>query len=256
MNNLAAEPQDFRKMNNAPEQFNFSQPERKNNIENKEKINSKENLLEKIDALIVLGNIWKPSADTKKERGHHLSIESKMRTLAAGEMFRVGLIKKIIFSGGKTAGKKWSSEAESMAKYLKKKFPEIPDEIIIIEQESFTTLENVEKVKEILEKYGINKIAFITNGFHLKRSQIIFENEGLKAQGFITEEFLQKRTSVIRDSKSQMSNYKKFIEKYLGSKTQKWNNIKEAILRNLLVVDTKERIPKTISFITRKKYDK
>ena len=190
-----------------------------------------------------------------KERGHHLSLEGKMRTLAAGEIYRNGLAEKIIFSGGKTAGKEWPSEAESMTKYLKKKFPEIPDEVIIIEGESFDTPENAEKVKELLEKYGINKIALTTSGFRLERSRILFENEGLEVRGFPAEEFLQKRTSVIRASGSQLSNYETFVENYMGSKKQKWENIKEAILRGLLIIDAKGRIPRIATSIIRKKYD-
>ena len=238
------------------EQFNFDKHGGvENNMENKESFELKEGLPEKFDALVVLGRAWRPSADTTKEQGHHLSMEGKMRTLAAGEMYKAGLTGKIIFSGGKTAGKEWPSEAESMAKYLKKKFPEISDEVLIMEKESFDTPENAEKVKALLEKYGINKIAVTTNGFHLERSRALFKNQGLEVCGFPAEEFLQKRISTVRDSKSQPSNYQKFVETYLGSKRQKLENIKEAILRSLLIIDAKGQIPRIISSRIRKKND-
>lgn len=237
------------------EQFNFDGREGEKSLNKKESEPSKEGLPEKFDALVVLGRIWRPPEGATIERGIHVSLEGKMRTLAAGEMYRAGLTDKIIFSGGKTGGKEWPSEAESMAEYLKKKFPEIPNEAIIMESESFDTPENAEKVKAILEKYGINKIALETSGFHLKRSVKLFENQGLKVAGFPAEEFLEKRTSGVRSQKSSPANYEKFVEKFLGSKRQKWENIKEAILRNLLIIDSKGRIPRILTSKIRHKND-
>jgi len=239
-----------------PEQFDFEdQNNQGGRINKKETEPSKEGLLEKFDALVVLGRIWRPSKDTAKERGIHVSLEGKMRTLAAGEMWRAGLTDKIIFSGGKTGGKEWPSEAESMAEYLKKKFPEIPEEAIIMEKESFDTPENAEKVKRILETYGINKIALETSGFHLKRSVKLFEDQGLNVTGFPAEELLEKRISGVRAQKASSANYEKFVKKFLGSKRQKWENIKEAILRNLLIIDAKGKIPRILTSQIRHKHD-
>ena len=240
-----------------PEQFDFEdQNSQGDHVNKKESEPSKEGLPEKFDALVVLGRIWRPPENATKGRGIHVSLEGKMRTLAAGEMWRAGLTDKIIFSGGKTGGKEWPSEAEATAEYLKKKFPEIPEEAIIMEKESFDTPENAENVKKILETYGINKIALETSGFHLKRSVKLFEDQGLNVTGFPAEEFLQKRGSKARRGTGMPANYEKFVEKFLSSKRQKWENIKEAILRNLLIIDAKGKIPKILTSQIRHKHDK
>lgn len=213
---------------------------------------TKENkeMSEKFDALVVLGRIWRPSVDAKIGRGHHLSHEGKMRTLAAGEMFKAGFTDRIIFSGGKTAGQKWPSEAESMYKYLRKKYPEIPEEALLLEGGSFNTQENAERVSKILEKYNLERAAILTNDYHLARSQKIFEQHGMKVAGFTAEEFLKKRKS-----KAGIPHYEKFVEEFEKSAHVKWENIKEAILRGLLRVDKEGKIVGRVSKAIRHGYE-
>lgn len=197
---------------------------------------------EKFEALVVLGRIWRPRGDDKPERGHHLSHDGKMRTLAAGEMFKAGLTDRIIFSGGRTAGQKWPPEAESMFKYFRKKYPEIPEEALLLEGESYNTQENAERISRILERYNLERVAILTNDYHLARSQKIFEQHGIKAAGFRAEEFLKKRKP-----ETGKPHYEKFVEEFEKSAHVKWENIKEAILRGLLRVDREGRVVGRIS---------
>src|SRR3989338_3187317 len=209
-------------------------PESEGNIE----------LPDKFQAVIVLGKDWReyppeiPPPETWKLRQ---SLESKMSTIAAGEMYKSGLTDKIIFTTGNSPGEKWQPEAETMKQLLQKKYPDIPDEDIIVEGESIDTFENAERVAPILEKHGFQNVALLTVGFHLERAEKIFENMGISVHGFPSEEILKKRSP----------HYKKFVERFLSSGRVKKEKIKEAILRGLLVIDTKGKIPRAYTKRTR-----
>ena len=70
----------------------------------------------KFQAVIVLGKNWReyPSEKPTQDWKLRLSIESEMSALAAGELFKQGRTERIIFSGGRTAGKDLPSEAAAM----------------------------------------------------------------------------------------------------------------------------------------------
>ena len=198
-------------------------------------------LPEKFDALIVLGAGWnKFGKETNpNDPRYNLNMEAKVRTLAAGEMFKEKLTDKIIFSGGQTAGKNWLSEANAMREYLKNKFPEIPDDSIITEEESIDTPGNAEKTLTILEKYKIQSAALITSAAHLPRAQKIFETFGMETYPLPAENQLKKRSL----------HYLKFVKNYLKSGKVKKINLREQILRGIFWFDKKG---KTLRLITKK----
>jgi len=222
-------------------------------FENFDGAHDAEKFPETFDALVVLGGGLHRPLDVRKSHHARLTLESKMRALAAGEMFQSGLVKKIIFSGGATAGKEFGSEANLMRAYLKKKFPEVPEDAVLLEEESFDTPENAEKVKEMLQQHGIGSFALLTNAFHLARAQKLFELQGLTVRGFPAEELLRSRGSRSHDASHISPHYQRFVDKYLGSKHQKLALVKEAILRTLLIIDANGNIPRFFTSRSRKR---
>jgi len=220
------------------EKPSFEYELQKNDNKTEEEL-SRETLPEKVEAVIVLGKNWRayPPKNASEEWQLHLSIESKMSALAAGEMFKEGLTDKIIFSGGRTAGKDRSSEAKAMWDYLKKKYPDIPDKIIALEEESLDTAGNAEEVLKILQQYNIQDVALMTAGFHLPRAKKLFKEFGIETQGVPSEELLKKRSK----------HYERFVEKYLESGQVKTKGIKEMILRTLLFIDAKGKLPRLLT---------
>ena len=218
----------------------FVAPNNQENLEVSENISI---LPEKFQAVVVLGKNWREMPPKIKPENWklHLSLESKISAIAAGEMYISGLTDKIIFSTGKTAGIDYPSEAEAMQNLLKMKYPKIPDDAIILEDKSIDTIDNVDHVALILEMYNLQNIALITVGFHIERSKKIFKNAGIDVHGFPSEEIIKKRSE----------HYKKFVDNFLSSNRVRVENMKEAVLRGLLIIDVKGKIPRIIAKRTR-----
>lgn len=189
-------------------------------------------LLKIYDAVIVLGKNWKqypPTGANPKNFTLELSVESQLSALAAGEMFREGLVKKIILSTGKTAGRNFPSEAAAMKKFMKKYFPRVPAKTIILEERSFDTATNVIEVKKIVKKHGFNNLALLTTKAHMPRADKLFRHFGLKVHDIYSEDEVKKIS--IR--------HRKLVKKYENSRKIKVEKIKELLLRQLLVLDPK-----------------
>ena len=191
------------------------------------------------DCVIVLGKNWEKYPDNEPSSVGHieLSVESKITSLAAGEMYSAGLVKKVLFSTGHTAGSNFPSEAEAMKKFMKDKFTEIPDKDIILEEKSFDTPSNAREVKKIIKKYGFKKLALLTTRVHMLRADKLFRHFGIKVDDFYSEE----------ETKKISSHYKKFVQKYSKSRRAKAEELKELLLRQFLILDPQGKFLENIT---------
>lgn len=143
--------------------------------------------VERYDALVVLGHSF------SIKNGHpDLSLSARMTGRAAGILFQMGVAPLIIFSGGYTAGREGDreSEAKAICSYTHKRFPSIPPEASVLEEQSFDTLSNAEQVANILRARGIQKAALLTRGDHLPRTQLLFSDHGIQTKGYTCEQVL------------------------------------------------------------------
>lgn len=202
-------------------------------------VESGEDLSDNYPALLVLGGGFIQTADNKQNDTPKLSLESRMRTLAAGEMFKSGLIDKIIFSGGKTGGNNNPSEAEAMRSFLLSKYPQIKEQNIILEENALETSENMRNIKEILDKNGLDEAVVLTSEAHLARAIILAKKNEINVVSDATAE-----EEIISRSPRH---YQKFVEKYSASTGHKISQIREFLLRSLLVVDRRGRIPQFLA---------
>lgn len=124
----------------------------------------------KEDAVIVLG------AGIK---GDKPSYALKQRLDKAVEYHQKNPDAYIVVTGGKGIQEN-TTEAYAMEKYLISRG--VDKNVIIKEQQSTSTNENMRFTKTILDKkFSRNyKVAVITNNFHIYRAEKIAENEGLK----------------------------------------------------------------------------
>lgn len=184
------------------------------------------------DAVIVLGKNWKqypPDTVPVNTFKLELSIDSQIQAWAAGHMYEEGLVKKIIFSTGKTAGKHFPSEAKAMAEFMYKKFPNIPKQNVILEEKSFDTATNAQEILQIIKKRRFKKIALLATHTHMPRAHTLFKNFGIKTHDFYAEDEVKKISH----------NYKKFIDTYMQSPHFRIENMKEFLLRQFMIFDPK-----------------
>jgi uncharacterized SAM-binding protein YcdF (DUF218 family) len=163
-------------------------------------------LPEKFDALIVLGGGFRKNlaSDAKEFPQRHLSLESKIRAIGAAEMYLEGKIGVIIITGGLTGkgkGENLPSEAMAMKNFILEKYPQIPENAIILEDKAVDTPNNavgVEKIISNKELYGIEHYALLTSSTHMDRANRVFEANGLEADLFPAEAYAKERADTIK----------------------------------------------------------
>jgi uncharacterized SAM-binding protein YcdF (DUF218 family) len=157
----------------------FNKSDEVGSTERLENKNEKEKQMEKLphaEAILVLGCELRTAKDGSVVTG----LESKMRTKAAAELLKAGLVEKIIVTGGvlKENVSKYgdtSSIADAMRTYLVERL-EIPSEKIIVEGTSLNTTENLEYALSLIEKEHIESVLLETNEYHLGRAKQLFQN--------------------------------------------------------------------------------
>ncbi len=107
-----------------------------------------------------------------------LAPESKATAYTGAFFCAKGNLDKLIFSGGKTQGEKYPSEAELMREHIYKNISKSIADFITLETESKTTWSNARNTKKILEDNISQKIGLLTIGYHLPRATKIFKREG------------------------------------------------------------------------------
>ncbi len=115
--------------------------------------------LVKADAILVIGG------DHKPERARRVS-----------QLWRTEYAPLVIVSAGTLVqeGNDWMPEAQVMLRQLIE--VRVPKEVILIEQESQTTVENAQYSLSILRERNIQKILLVTSPHQSSRAKKIFED--------------------------------------------------------------------------------
>lgn len=111
------------------------------------------------DAIVVIGGDHKPS-----------------RIRKAVELYSHGYAPIVIISGGARVkeGSDWIIEAELMR--YQALGQGLPDQIILLETQSTTTVENAFYVAETCRNHGFRRILLVTSPFHSRRAKMIFRD--------------------------------------------------------------------------------
>lgn len=124
---------------------------------------------EKADAIAVLGAAayaGKPSPVFQARLDH------------AVKLYRQDLALFVITTGGTHPGEKFSEGAVGK-KYLEKKG--IPAENILVDEQSLTTRQNVERISEIAREKNFQKIIIVSDPFHMYRALMLAKKFGIEA---------------------------------------------------------------------------
>ena len=124
---------------------------------------------ESCDVAIVLG------AATS---GSEVSEVYKQRLNHAMELYQNDYVKYIIVTGGKGKGNHFS-DAAIAREYLVSMG--LPDEVILEEDTSTITQENLENAKIIMEENGYETAAIVSDPLHMKRAMLLAKDSGIVA---------------------------------------------------------------------------
>lgn len=195
-----------------------------------------------VDAVVVLGQGMKLN-----ERGEPVpSLESKMRAIAALELFGQGKVNKIILSGN--ARRKGYPANVTIAGLMKQYLIErgIPEEAVVTETGSKNTAENLENSLKIIESEGLKKILFETNEYHIPRARQllnnILEKHGLHLDeaSFVSAEKLLKERSEHYD---ELVSHYEFPDSLKKAPTETLKKILREFLRKMLIyIDRDDKI--------------
>ncbi len=163
--------------------------------ENRESLPNPETDRTLFDVVVVLGGNIRRTKDgrwktTSYKEGKEKSIGAHARTIAAAELYKLGEAKKFILSTGKTITLQGTNipdpQTPSEASIMKEELVRygIPEENIILEEKSTTTLTNAQEVAKILrEHHEFKKVGILTSFWHLERSMVFFESQRLDLDG-------------------------------------------------------------------------
>jgi len=111
------------------------------------------------------------------------------RLIQGVDLYRKGLIKKIVFTGG--SGSILHPELKE-GNYINRYLLEmgVPKEDFLVESESQNTRENALYTKQLLEKEKIDgSYLLITSGFHMRRSIGCFNKAGMTVDHYSTDRY-------------------------------------------------------------------
>lgn len=147
------------------------------------------------------------------------------RLLQAVELYKLGMIKKIVFTGG--SGRILHPEMKE-GNYIKRYliFMGIPEKDFIIESKSQNTHENALYTKNLLEEKKIKgRFLLITSAFHMRRSMNCFAAVGMEVEPYSTDRFAGPRKfefdHVFIPNISAMDDWTVLIHEFVGYITYK-----------------------------------
>jgi hypothetical protein len=176
--------------------------------------------------LIVLGK-----GLDKKGNTVTLKIHSKLNVIAAGLLYKIKKPKQIIFTGGKTKGAEYISEAEAMRDYLLEQFTDIPANIVLVETKSIDTPSNITELLKLGYITRHEPITVLSLKQHLPRAKKLFWNiahiqiDGISAQHIIKVHGLPE--------------HRKLLRTFIRSGASAQESMKEFVLRRILTFDPK-----------------
>jgi uncharacterized SAM-binding protein YcdF (DUF218 family) len=130
-----------------------------------------------VDAIVVLGG----GLEGRFEGVRTLPDlnDSGDRVWQAARLYKQGAAPRMVLSGGQfDADPRREAEALGMKVFMLDMG--VPEQALLIEDQSRTTFENALRTRELLGEKGTHTIALVTSAFHMGRSVLWFEKAGFK----------------------------------------------------------------------------
>lgn len=187
-------------------------------------LETKEKVLPKYDAILIHGgNIRRTNkgfSSTNFHEGPEKSIGAHSRSRAASELFKKGEANLFIVSTGKTHP---DSDAPTEAQVMKDELMRfgVPEDKIIKEEVSLTTLTNLEEVIKIIKQLGLKNIGILSSSWHLARIKAMYDSFKLKDDDI--------KTTFLSSEKILLDKSKRFLP--LIERVYNRQSMKERILK-------------------------
>jgi uncharacterized SAM-binding protein YcdF (DUF218 family) len=131
--------------------------------------------LAKAPAMVVLGGAVSPP----RLGGSEIDLNSAAdRVWYAARLFHAGKAQMLILSGGYDSERHAFSEARAMAAFLTDLG--VPDQAMVLEEQSRNTRQNAAFSAAILKACGIERILLVTSALHMPRAVALFAAQGLQ----------------------------------------------------------------------------
>jgi uncharacterized SAM-binding protein YcdF (DUF218 family) len=127
------------------------------------------------DVIVVLGGSTTIEGYPQTTVGLNDAAE---RLWYAAWLYHQGVADQLLLTGGKLPGNP-TSEADRMAEALR--LMAVPDEAMLLEDQSMNTYQNAIFSKPILQAEGAETVLLVTSALHMPRSLAIFEKQGIEA---------------------------------------------------------------------------
>lgn len=125
-------------------------------------------------AIVVLGGGIRPA----EQSGQMPDMGSAAdRVWLAARLFKAGKGHKLLVSGGSDRTVSLTSEAQAIRELLLDMG--VPDDALILEEQSRNTRQNATYAAKLLREQGIQKILLVTSALHMSRARALFEAQGL-----------------------------------------------------------------------------
>jgi uncharacterized SAM-binding protein YcdF (DUF218 family) len=111
------------------------------------------------------------------------------------ELFHAGIAPRLIVTGGKREGDR-TTEAASARIYAVQR--DVPDEAILAEDTSRTTLQSIRRVAALMRDEGMESAVFVSDPSHMLRVLRMASDEGITAYGSPTRTSPQERDALRR----------------------------------------------------------
>lgn len=143
------------------------------------------------DYAIVLGGVL-TYYDVKNDQiGFNRSID---RLMQAVKLYKKGIVKKIIFTGGDGSVLKDGGNEGNIIKKFISETQIVAEKDFIVENGARNTRENAKFIAELLKTDSLTgNVVIITSAFHMKRSLGCFKKAGMNPDYFVADRFSGKR---------------------------------------------------------------
>ncbi len=138
----------------------------------------------KYDAAILLtGMLFYNEQHDRKDFGS--SVDRLTESLG---LYRRGIVKRIVISGGSGSLVDSSRREATLLKAFMVNECAVPDSVVLTDTLSRNTYENAVESRKIVQQYGLRELILVTSASHMRRSKALFGKQGVEVATYSVDQ--------------------------------------------------------------------